>query len=361
MLATLERPTAQTARARIIRPLDFQLPAALEARVPPEARGLARDDVRLLVSYRDGDRVVHTRFRQIAEFLDPGDLIVVNDSITIPAALSATRANGDELALHLSTRVAPDGVRPDRVGPDMWVVEPRKTAVRVGERLSLPAGGSAEITAPHHGSTRLWRARLDVPLPWLPYLEAHGRPIAYDYVDGEWPLTMYQTVYGANPGSSEMPSAGRPFSSRVMEALRRKGVGISPITLHTGVASLEDHEPPYEEWFSVPAATADAIASTRAVGGRVIAVGTTVVRALETAAEATGAVVPRTGWTDLIVTPEAGVRTVDGMLTGFHEPKASHLAMLEAIAGRDHLTVTYKAALTGGYLWHEFGDLHLIL
>ena len=346
MLATLERATIQT-----LRPLDFQLPAALEARVPPEARGLARDDVRLLVSYRDGDRLVHTRFRQIAEFLDPGDLIVVNESITIPAALSATRQTGEELTLHLSTRI----------GPDTWVVEPRKTAVEAGERLSLPAGGRVDIIAPHHGSTRLWKARLDLPLPWLPYLEAHGRPIAYDYVDGQWPLAMYQTVYGTNPGSSEMPSAGRAFSGRVMEELRRKGVGISPITLHTGVASLEDHEPPYEEWFEVPAATADAIATARAAGGRVIAVGTTVVRALETAASATGTVVPRSGWTDLIVTPERGVGTVDGMLTGFHEPKASHLAMLEAIAGRDHLAVTYEAALTGGYLWHEFGDLHLIL
>ena len=346
MLATLERATIQT-----LRPLDFQLPAALEARVPPEARGLARDDVRLLVSYRDGDRLVHTRFRQIAEFLDPGDLVVVNDSITIPAALSATRQNGEELTLHLSTRI----------GPDTWVVEPRKVAVAVGERLSLPAGGHAEIIASHYGSTRLWRARLTLPVPWLPYLEAHGRPIAYDYVDGEWPLAMYQTVYGTNPGSSEMPSAGRAFSGRVMEEFQRKGVRIEPITLHTGVASLEDHEPPYEEWFEVPAATADAIATARAAGGRVIAVGTTVVRALETAASATGTVVPRSGWTGLIVTPERGVGTVDGMLTGFHEPKASHLAMLEAIAGRDHLAVTYEAALTGGYLWHEFGDLHLIL
>ncbi len=350
MLATLERPTTQTTRAQI-RPLDFQLPAALEARVPPEARGLARDGVRLLVSYRQGGRIEHTRFRQIAEFLDPGDLVVVNDSVTIPASLSATRQNGDELTLHLSTRV----------GPDTWVVEPRKTTVQAGERLSLPAGGRVEIIAPHHGSTRLWRARLDLPLPWLSYLETNGRPIAYDYVDGEWPLAMYQTVYGRNPGSSEMPSAGRAFSGRVMEALRRKGVGIASITLHTGVASLEDREPPYEEWFDVAAATADAIAGTRATGGRVIAVGTTVVRALETAADASGAVIPRTGWTDLIVTPERGVQTVDGMLTGFHEPKASHLAMLEAIAGRDHLAVTYKAALTGGYLWHEFGDLHLIL
>ncbi len=350
MLAIQERPSMQTDRPQN-RPLDFQLPVALEATVPPEARGLARDDVRLLVSYREGDRLVHTRFRQIAEFLDPGDLVVVNDSITIPAALSATRQNGEELALHLSTRV----------GPDTWVVEPRKAAVVVGERLSLPAGGHVEITSSHHGSTRLWRARLELPVPWLAYLAANGRPITYDYVDGEWPLAMYQTVYGTNPGSSEMPSAGRAFSDRVMAALQQKGVRLGRITLHTGVASLEDHEPPYEEWFDVPAATTEAIAKTHASGGRVIAVGTTVVRALETAAEATGSVVPLRGWTDLIVTPEAGIRTVDGMLTGFHEPKASHLAMLEAIAGRDHLAVTYEAALEGSYLWHEFGDLHLIL
>ncbi len=158
-----------------------------------------------------------------------------------------------------------------------------------------------------------------------------------------------------------MPSAGRAFSDRVIVELGQRGIGLTAITLHTGVASLEDHEPPYEEWFDVSEETANAIAATRARGGRVIAVGTTVVRALETAASPTGVVRPMTGWTDLIVTPDRGLQAVDGLLTGFHEPKASHLAMLEALAGRRHLKMTYAAALEGGYLWHEFGDLHLIL
>ena len=346
MLATLERQTTE-----ILRPLDFELPSALEAHEPPEARGLARDQVRLLVSRRDDNSLEHGRFHELPRFLKAGDLVVVNDSVTVPAALTAVRDTHETIALHLSTQLE----------PNVWVVEPRKVAVHPGERLALPAGGVAEILDSHHGSTRLWRARLDLPTPWLSYLEAHGRPITYSYVESEWPIEMYRTVYGAKPGSAEMPSAGRAFSQRVIAGLEATGIGMSAITLHTGVASLEDHEPPYEEWFEVSDDTARAIAATRARGGRVVAVGTTVVRALETAAAAAGAVQPMSGWTDLIVTPVRGLQAIDALITGFHEPKASHLAMLEALASREHLTATYKAALQCGYLWHEFGDLHLIL
>jgi S-adenosylmethionine:tRNA ribosyltransferase-isomerase len=158
-----------------------------------------------------------------------------------------------------------------------------------------------------------------------------------------------------------MPSAGRPFSPAVLDALAAKGIGFATLTLHTGVSSLEEHEPPYEERYAVSAACAHAVNATGAHGGRVVAVGTTVVRALESAADARGMVAPRHGWTDLVVTPERGVRVVDALLTGFHEPRATHLAMLEAIAGRAHLERAYRAALEGGYLWHEFGDVHLIL
>ncbi len=352
MLATAATKEMTTSPIRpALRPLDFKLPLELEATEPPEARGLARDGVRLLVSHRDDNSVEHGRFRDLPQFLHPGDLIVVNDSITVPAALTARRTDGSEFALHLSTRI----------GPDTWVVEPRETSVATGERLSLPAGGQAEILGPHHGSARLWRARLTLPEGWLDYLEAHGRPITYSYLNGEWPIDSYRTVYGRTPGSSEMPSAGRAFSPRVFDELAARGIGISAVTLHTGVASLEDPEPPYEEWFEVGGETARAISKTKARGGRVVAVGTTVVRALETASSVTGRMEPMSGWTDLIVTPERGIRSVDAMLTGFHEPKASHLAMLEALASREHLTMTYTAALEGRYLWHEFGDLHLIL
>jgi S-adenosylmethionine:tRNA ribosyltransferase-isomerase len=228
-------------------------------------------------------------------------------------------------------------------------------------RLSLPAGGTALLLSPYKDSRRLWIARLDLPEPVLEYLTHWGKPIQYAYVQGEWPLSMYQTVFATHPGSAEMPSAGRAFSPAVLADLQRRGVQVARLTLHTGVASAERDEPPYEEAFAVPWATAQAVDDARREGRRVIATGTTVVRALESAVDDAGRVVPARGWTDLVVTPQRGVRVVDGLLTGFHEPRASHLAMLEAIAGRAHLRRAYRAALEGRYLWHEFGDLHLIL
>jgi S-adenosylmethionine:tRNA ribosyltransferase-isomerase len=332
------------------RRLDFTLPPELEAHEPPEARGLRRDEVRLLVSRPDA-AIVHARFRDLPDFLEPGDLVVANDSGTLAAALRVRRADGSELRLHLSTRLL-DG---------LWTVEPRERHVVAGERLALPGGGSATLLAPRPGSQRLWLAQLDLPAPAVEYLQRFGKPIAYSYVRGEWPLEMYQTVYAAEPGSAEMPSAGRPFTWEVIERLRAKGVGFVTLTLHTGVASLEDHEPPYEEWFRVPVETARAVELAHERGRRVVAVGTTVVRALESATDVAGRVVATNGWTDLVISPARGVRVVDGLLTGFHEPKASHLAMLEAIAGREHLEHAYAAALGHGYLWHEFGDVHLLL
>ena len=342
---------ATRSRGPIEGTLEFELPAALEAVEPPEARGVPRDQVRLLVTERSTGRVVHTRFDQLPELLAPGDLVVANDSATIPAALDAWLPDGPQVALHLSTRIA-DGI---------WVVEPRNAEVRRGEVLALPGGGTATLLARHAGSERLWLASLDVPLPVLEYLAAYGRPIAYPYVKRRWPLAAYQTVYARDPGSAEMPSAGRPFSHVVLARFRQRGVGFATITLHCGVASLEAHEPPYAEPYRVPAETAEAANAARAHGRRVVAVGTTVVRALETAADTDGRVLPSQGWTELVVTPERGVRSVDALLTGFHEPKASHLAMLEAVAGRAHLELAYSEALRERYLWHEFGDVHLIL
>lgn len=339
-----------TACEREATAIRFELPPELEAREPPEARGLARDGVRLLVTDRYGGVTQGARFRDLPLFLQAGDLVVVNDSATIPASLAATRAHGATFALHLSTRH--DGY---------WIVEPRKTSVRPGERVDLPGGGSATFLSRHRDSARLWRARLHLPSPVAAYLRAHGKPIAYPYVRGEWPIEMYQTVYARESGSAEMPSAGRAFSGEVIDALRERGVGFASITLHTGVASMEVHEPPYEEWFRVDQAAAAAVNAARARGGRVIAVGTTVVRALESAADEAGRVRAATGWTDLVIGPVRGVAAVDGIITGFHEPRATHLAMLTAIGGRRQLQRAYDAALRGRYLWHEFGDLHLML
>jgi S-adenosylmethionine:tRNA ribosyltransferase-isomerase len=331
--------------------LDFVLPKELEARVPAEARGLRRDEVRLMVSHRADDSIEHARFAELPRFLAAGDLLVVNDSATLPAAISARREDGSEIALHFSTKLR----------PGIWVVEPRRTIVQVGETIALPDGGRVKFLQRHHGSPRLWVAGVQLPDDATAYLHRYGRPISYDYVDGEWPIEMYQTIFAAKPGSAEMPSAARPFTADVIESLEPKGVGIATITLHTGVASLEKDEAPYEEWYEVSPETATAIQAARSAGGRVIAVGTTVVRALESTVDGDGHVCPFRGWTDVIVTAERGVRAADGLLTGFHEPRATHLAMLEAIAGPEHVRTAYAAALESGYLWHEFGDVHLII
>jgi len=332
-------------------PIEFTLPPDLEAHVPPEARGLARDQVRLMVTDRRTGAIVHGRFSALPEFLRAGDLVVVNISATLPAALTAHRADGRAVALHLSTQLP----------GDLWVVEPRISPLTPGETLSLAEGGRAIMLLPYRRSGRLWLAHLDLPAPIVEYLHRWGRPIAYPYVWGTWPLSMYQTVYAEVPGSAEMPSAGRPFTRGVLTRLRENGVGIATVVLHAGVASPERDEPPYEEFFDVPMATAEAVRVARRNGGRVIAVGTTVVRALESSVDPAGHVVASRGWTDLVITPERGVHSIDGLLTGLHEPRASHWAMLEAVAGRAVLARSYRAALDAGYLWHEFGDLQLLL
>ncbi len=344
--------------------LDFEVPPELEAAEPAEARGLARDGVRLMVSHYGDDRLAHTTFRSLPEHLTPGDLLVINTSGTLKAALAARRATGESIALHVSTRL-PDG---------RWVVELRQiiaagteslyTAAR-GERLALPGGATAVLQAPYadlgEGRVRLWLAEVWLPAPALDYLAQYGFPIRYRYVKNAWPASAYQTVYATEPGSAEMPSAGRAFTPEILTRLVARGVTVAPLLLHTGVASPEAFEPPYAEYYRVPAVTARLVNSARASGQRVIAVGTTVVRALETVAEANGAVRPGEGWTDLVISPARGLRAVTGLLTGLHEPSASHLAMLAALAGYDHLRTTYAEALKERYLWHEFGDLHLIL
>jgi S-adenosylmethionine:tRNA ribosyltransferase-isomerase len=340
--------------------LEFELPPRLEAHEPPEARGLARDDVRLMVACNRDGRITHARFKDLPAFLAAGDLIVVNTSATLPAALPAERSDGWKLELRLSTPV------PHRVADQWWIVELRTTerpflGGREGDELSLPDGGRATIVAPYAGGRRLWLARLDLPEPLADYLEAHGRPIRYGYVPREWPLSAYQNAFAVDPGSAEMPSAGRPLTAELVATLVARGVHVAPVTLHTGVSSPERGEAPYPERFRVPEATARLVNAVRGWGGRVIAIGTTVVRALESAAAPDGTVSADEGWTNLVVTPERGVRAVDGLITGWHEPQATHLQMLRALADERLLDRCYHEALEHGYRWHEFGDSHLIL
>ena len=337
----------------------FNLPERLEAHATPEERGLARDDVRMLVARGSDGRLTHSRARDLPDFLRAGDLVVINTSATLPAALPARRADGTELELRLSTPLP--GASDDR-----WVVELRKgddpfRDARAGDTLRLPAGAQARLEAPYLSGPRLWAARLQLPEPLMAYLARHGSPIRYRYVPEAHPLADYQTAYAIEPGSAEMPSAGRPLTPAVLTALVAKGVSVAPLILHTGVSSPERGERPYPERYSVPPSTARLVEATRRWGGRVIAVGTTVVRALETVAHADGTIEAGEGWTALVVTPDRGVRAVDGLITGWHEPEASHLDILHAVAGRRLVESSYAAALQAGYLWHEFGDLHLIV
>jgi S-adenosylmethionine:tRNA ribosyltransferase-isomerase len=346
----------------------FELPPELEAHEPPEARGLARDGVRLMVSRLADDAITHTQFHELDKFLDPGDLLVINTSGTLNAALRATRADGTALELHLSTQL-PAG---------LWMVEVRRPQAHAtapfleaipGEALALPAGGQVILHTAYRAEqrvelpqpTRLWIATLDVPRPLPDYLAEHGFPIRYAYVREAWPIEYYQTVYVTEMGSAEMPSAGRAFTPELITRLVARGVQIAPLILHTGVASLESHEPPYEEFYRVPLETAQRVNAARSSSKRVVAVGTTVVRALETVTDETGLTHSGEGWTRLVITPERGLRAVNALLTGLHEPRSTHLMLLEALAGRPHLQITYNDAIHERYLWHEFGDLHLIL
>jgi S-adenosylmethionine:tRNA ribosyltransferase-isomerase len=290
--------------------------------------------------------------------LEPGDLLVINTSAAIPAAVRA----GD-LDLRFSSP-APHG------GPAEWLVELRlvdgeTTAPYAGgepgQELALPGGARLRLVARHAPGSRLWRAIAALPLSPLAYFGAYGSPVRYGHVRERWPLEAYQNVYANEPGGAEMPSAGRPSTPEVMTRLTAQGVLFAPLVLHCGVSSPDAGEAPAPEPCRIPAPTARLVNATRLWGGRVIAVGTTVVRALESAADEDGIVHPADGFTELVIDADRGVRAVDGLLTGFHEPEASHLAMLEAIAGPELLADVYAAALDRGYLWHEFGDVNLIL
>jgi S-adenosylmethionine:tRNA ribosyltransferase-isomerase len=324
-----------------------------------------------MVSHYLSNTLVHTTFNHLPEFLRPGDVLVINTSGTRKAALDAWREDGSHIKVHLSTNLR----------AEIWVIELRCIddngnqplfGARPGEILRLPAGGSARILTPYQpnsrsrgtdktGLVRLWLANLQLPESANPYLDRFGAPIRYGHIEKEWPIGSYQTVYATEEGSAEMPSAGRPFSYEIITRLVAQGVKFAPLILHTGVASLEAHEASYPEYFRVPPETAATINTAKARGNRIVAVGTTSVRAIETVTDESSLVHPGEGWTRLRIAPDRSLRIIDSLLTGFHEPKASHLELLSTLAGSQHLQLAYAEALTEKYLWHEFGDVHLIM
>lgn len=339
--------------------LDFALPDEAMATLPAEKRGSGRDDVRLMVARRFSPAVGHDTFARFDRHLHRGDVLVVNTSTTLPASIDARTADGVPVRIHFASPTS-SGV---------WVVEVRRPLPGGGtapgpdidpQAIQLPGDVQVRLLARSPRSQRLWLAAVDGTDNVAEYLTTHGRPIRY--IPGpELSIDEYQTIFASDPGSAEMASAGRPFTTQLLARLVSRGVAVVPVVLHAGVSSYEDGEQPGEERYRVPPASATVINALRATGGTVIAVGTTVVRALESVVDDTGVIHPGQGVTDLTVTPETGVGAVDGLLTGWHEPRSSHLNMLEAFVPGPRLQDIYDLAIAEGYLWHEFGDLLLIV
>ncbi|HEU5368884.1 MAG TPA: S-adenosylmethionine:tRNA ribosyltransferase-isomerase [Ktedonobacterales bacterium] len=348
--------------------MEFKVPKELEASAPPEARGQPRDHARLLVIHRDSGQVEHRRFYQIVEYLKPGDVVVLNVSRTVPAALPGVTDDGQEIELRLSAQRSTNG----NGGGRIWqaVFKPDEAVIKSGMRLSFGDGALAAVVRQQREDiSKLWEVAFDpTGRPISSWLETLGRPIKYDYVPERWGLDYYQTVYAAVPGSAEMPSAGRAFTPELLEEIQRKGVALAQIILHTGVSNIDieteqvEQHTMYEEWYQVSPEAAETINRARASGGRVVAIGTTPTRALETVTDEQGIVHAGEGWTSLYITPGYRFKAIDVLLTGLHEAKSTRLVLATAFTGDQALVLrAYNKAIAQGYLWHEFGDLSLIL
>jgi len=340
--------------------LNFTLPPDLEAHAPPEHRGLRRDQVRLLVLPRFEGGCIHTRFDTLSDYLWAGDLLVVNDSRTLPGLLRATDERDDAIEVRLAHRRS-------SARWDVLLLKGRTHVGRTNMRLEFSQGLSAHVLQRRPDLPFLWQLEFDrCCTPLLDLIYRLGEPVRYTYVPAALPLDLYQTVYAGEPGSVEMPSAGRPFTWELLLKLRRKGVGFATLSLHTGLSSTRDDvvdalHPNYDEEFQVPEITARAVNATQQQGGRVIAVGTTVVKTLETLAQPDGTIVAAHGWTRLHIAPNHRLRVVNGLVTGLHEPHASHLDLLSAFVEPTRLRAAYLEAIASRYLWHEFGDMNLII
>ncbi len=336
---------------------DFFLPDYLNASLPPERRGIRRDQVRMMVLERETGHVSHDRFFQLENYLNSGDVLVLNNSRTIPAAFKADwvrggKVIGSDVELRLARK---------RTGA-VWEVLSTQPNVKQGDFFKISASLEAKVVGEVFKSPLLIMQFSLQGEEFYDAIYSVGYPVRYEYIKIPWQLDYYQTVFASQPGSIEMPSAGRAFSWEILMKLQEKGVKVVYLQLHTGLSYLLDDQNPhspeelYEE-YSISQEAMDEIWKAKAEGGKIIAGGTTAVRALETAAAKS----LLNGWTNLYVTSEYQLQLVDGIITGFHEPKASHLDMLSAFVNEAALFKAYTAAIEKHYLWHEFGDINLII
>ncbi|MBS8264235.1 S-adenosylmethionine:tRNA ribosyltransferase-isomerase [Mesobacillus boroniphilus] len=336
---------------------DFYLPSFLNASHPPERRGLRRDQVKMMVLDRITGNVVHDQFIQLEQYLNAGDILVLNNSRTIPAILKGEwHRNGKVFGTNVELRLA------RKKNDSVWEALIIAKNVETGDCFKFSEAFAAKVVGEVFKS----------PLKMIQFtlqgkdlyeeIYSMGEPIRYEYIHHPWNLDYYQTVFASQPGSVEMPSAGRAFSWELLLKLQQKGVKLAFLQLHTGLSYLLDDEYAHSpedhfEEYSILHEDMEAIVKAKGSGGRIIAAGTTVVRALETAA-ANSTI---KGWTNLYITSDYELQLVDGIITGFHEPKASHLDMLTAFIDENMLFEAYNIAIQQHYLWHEFGDINLII
>lgn len=340
----------------------FDLPQDLVAREPAERRGLNRDQVRLLVVDRKSHAIEHARFDQIGNWLLPGDLLVFNSSRTIPASLNGFDSSG---SVSFDVRIA------EHLADDSWlamiVCKKSEFDLHAGLQIYFGLGLSAVISEQHTNIPRLWQIRFSHKGSKLfDLLYRIGRPVRYEYVSNPWSLDDYQTIYATEPGSAEMPSAGRAFTWKSFLELKRHGIQTAFITLHTGLSSFMDDDLDLkhlvsEEEYQIGDHAAEQINRARDNGNRIIAIGTTVVKTLESAADEHGHINAGHGYTRLHISSDTKLCIVNGLLTGLHEPHASHLDLLSAFLPASVIHKAYDEAIIYKYLWHEFGDLNLII
>ncbi|MBS4173665.1 S-adenosylmethionine:tRNA ribosyltransferase-isomerase [Bacillus sp. FJAT-49736] len=339
--------------------MNFTLPEDLNAKMPPERRGVRRDHVRMMVLNKQSGATVHSVFFQLDQYLKKGDLIILNGSRTVPAVLKGFWEQGNN-SKEVEIRLA------HRKSANIWEALVVEETLQIGATIRFTPSLTATITHAHPEAPFV---TLDFNLCCSDlYNEIYqiGQPVRYEYIEQPWDLDYYQTVFATEPGSVEMPSAGRAFSWEMLFRLQKKGVNIAFIQLHTGLSYLLDdkwHLGPRENYeeYHVPEETVKAIDKAKQEGGRIIAVGTTVVRTLETVADEVGKLCSQTGWTNLYIHADTKLKVVDGLITGLHEPEASHLDLLTAFVDQKLLYNAYQEAINRKYLWHEFGDMNLIL
>jgi S-adenosylmethionine:tRNA ribosyltransferase-isomerase len=330
---------------------DYDLPEASIGQTPVEPR----DSSRLLVLQRDTGELEHRIFRDVREYLRPGDLLVLNQTRVIPARIYARKETGGRVELLLLRR------RDELI----WEALVGGKGLRVGKRVQIENGPAAEIIEIINGSERL--VKFSEPIE--PYFSKVGNVPLPPYIHEKLnDPERYQTVYAREPGSAAAPTAGLHFTPRLLEELQSKGVKIAYVTLHVGLdtfAPVTEDNPEehviHTEWCELPQETADLIDQTKQTGGRVIAVGTTTVRTLESSAVGQDAILSYLGSTSLFILSGYQFKIVDAMITNFHLPRSTLLMLVSAFAGREKILETYETAIREGYRFYSFGDAMLIL